>query len=243
MLNLPQTKPAFEFGCSLLPFDAMEYWILTRQGLRLDALLHGAVTPHSRNECYFLRCIREDADYDSHQCLEAEAWRKWIERRAFEAEHPAPQPNRTWIRTCELREGMILLRAAKPVLLETTSSNRARREPREHSNAVKQPRRPCDEHGAWRSVTDLATGARSEIYVSKGEMHQVADGFDRVMTYIWRDNLNDDLLVLDPATEQTMFLPMRRVSHDAEEPGRLHSEQPIRVQWWEGEPVWVWGAK
>jgi hypothetical protein len=243
MLDLPETTPAFEFGCSPLPFDAMDYWILTHQGSHLEALLRGATIPRSGNEHYFIRCIREDADYDSHQCLEADAWRKWVERRAFEARHPSPSPNRTWIRTHELRNGMILLRTEGPLLLETISGHRVRGGWVEYRNATDLPwRRFCGD-GWWRAVTNLATRVRSEVYIPDGELLEAAAGLDRVMTYIWRDHPDSDMLVLDPDTDQTYFIPSNRVSGDAYQPGKLHPDQPIRVQWWEGEPVWVWGPK
>jgi hypothetical protein len=74
MSDLPETTAAFEFSCSTLPFDATAYRILTRQGHHLDALLRGTAAPCSRDESYFIECVREGADYDSHQCLEADAW-------------------------------------------------------------------------------------------------------------------------------------------------------------------------
>lgn len=64
----------------------MDYIILARQGCRLTALLDGTVSPRTRGEEYFLRCIRDDADYDSHQSLEADAWRQFVERRKYDGD-------------------------------------------------------------------------------------------------------------------------------------------------------------
>jgi hypothetical protein len=135
---------------------------------------------------------------------------------------------------------MILLRTDGPVLLGTISAHRVRGGWAEYRNATNLPWHGFSEDGRWWAVTDLSAREGSEIYVRDTELLQAADGLDRVMTCI-RRGPDGDMLVLDPATDETYFLAASRVSSDACEPGWLKRGQPIRVQWWQGEPVWVWG--
>jgi hypothetical protein len=136
---------------------------------------------------------------------------------------------------------MILLRPEGPALLGTASHHRLRGTRAEYRNATDLPWHRLSEDGRWWAVTNLATRVRSEVYVGAGELLQAADGHDRGMTYLWRADRESDLLILDPDTDETYSIPPDRVSSDAYETGSLNPGQPIRVQWWEGEPVWVWG--
>ena len=249
-MSAPSDSPPFEFGCSTLPFAEPYYWILTRHGRHLEALLRGTALPWSREagliraltEEYFIRCIRENADADSHQCLEAEAWRQLIERREFERRNPPPKPNRTWVRAWEIRPGMILFPEGRPVLLvnpAATSELRARGGPVSYRNAPDLPWH--DGRQRWHLAADLTTRARKEFTFDEKALHEAADGLGRVMTYVWRDGPDDDMSILDADTNATYHFPPDRVSGDIHAPGGLHGYESVRVQWWEGEPVWVWG--
>lgn len=236
---------SFEFACSTLPFDAEAYRILSRQGNHLDELLSGTVLPRTRREEYFIRCVREGADYDSHQCVEADAWGQLEERRRFEAEHPPPSPNRTWIREWELREGMILLLDDSSAVLLSTP----KREVQIENMEMKYRNRPdlpwhlgkLQEEGWWRLVTSLQTRKQSERFMTKDEVFEVADGMNREMNFLWWNGPDDEMLVQDPDTMNTFFIPPSRVSWDFLSVP-VHTESQIRVQWWGGEPLWAWGA-
>jgi hypothetical protein len=96
-------------------------------------------------------------------------------------------------------------------------------------------------------VSDLGTGRRFELRVDEGEIVEVLDTPDRVMTCVWWNAPDEEMLIRDDESNQTYFIPPERVSSDIGESNQLYfigvgeADTPVRVQWWEGRPLWVWG--
>lgn len=61
----------------------------------------------------------------------------------------------------------------------------------------------------------------------------------REMLYVWRSSHDDDTLIADADTGETFYVPPNQVAHNAMW-GR-HDYELLRVQFWAGQPVWIWG--
>ncbi|MFO0798548.1 MAG: hypothetical protein U0804_13815 [Gemmataceae bacterium] len=256
----------FDLGCSPVVFDTEKYTLISQSGHRLQALLGGTVSPRHLGESYFVRCIREDADYDSHQCLEAEAWRKMIERREFELLNPPPGPGRTWVRPHELQPGVVLTAdPARPLLLTRGVGVEYRGHPHVEYRLARQfPWRRADHDGWWRQVLNLSTGKLEEFAPPPArsptdlgiKWQPVRDpwGLDlpdrrwattalndppRPMFFVWQNSPDDEMLITDADTGETFHIPPNQVASGAT--WRVHPYTPVRVQFWDGRPVWVWG--
>jgi len=234
----------FDFGCSQLPFDAEAYVILARRGRRLDSLIRGAADPSTDSEDYFIRCVRYGADYDSHQCLAADAWGQLVERRRFEDEHRSPDRQQTWLRGWELRAGMILLLPGQTELLLTESAPeiRIRDNSVEYRNRTSLPWHGSDlsEDGQWWVATSLRAKEQPEVLIRRNAIITAADGGTRIMTFLYW-NGDDDMLIQDNESHDTFFVPADRVSWDFLAVWPQNVDSQIRVQWWDGAPIWVWG--
>jgi len=237
-------EPPFEFDCSQLPFDAETYMILARQGRRLDLLIRGCADPSTDSEDYFVRCVRHDADYDSHQCLAADAWRQLVERRRFEAEHCSPDRQRAWLRGWELRAGMILLLPGRTELLLTKSAPEICIQDNSvyYRNRTNLPWHGSyfSEGGQYWEATSLRAKRQSEVLIHRDEIIMAVDGGTRIVTFLdW--NGSDDMLIRDNESHDTFFIPTDRVSWDFLAVWPQNVDSQIRVQWWDGAPIWAWG--
>jgi len=263
----PVTAGRFDLGCSPIVFDAEQYATLTRTGHRLQALLDGSTPPRDLNEGYFVRCVKEDADYDSHQCLEADAWRKMVERREFERLNPPPAAGQTWVRLYEPQPGVMLSSDGGGPLLFTCGLGVAYRgEPghphREYRLAPQFPWRRGD--GYFRQVLNLTTNELQEFtmpsvhskrhraksmeeyrrgsWALMPDWQQAVAAVDeppREMLYVWRDPQDGEVLIADMDMGETFHIPPNQVAYNAS--WSMHPYDLLRVQFWGGQPVWVWG--
>lgn len=221
-----------------------DYLLLTRRGHRLQALLDGTATPRDLNEGYFIRCVQEDADSHSHQCVEAEAWRQMLERRRFERRHPPPGAGRVLVRWWELRGGMILSQVDVGDVLVNCPH---RVELRGRGFAVEYRVGP---EFPWRSfamtthrhlTTDLQTGERREMVAHKKDVFTVRDDPDHLLSYIDRAGPDGDVRLHDADAAMPYLIPADRVSHDLTAAGPRYEFDLVRVAWWDGQPQWVRG--
>jgi hypothetical protein len=236
------TAARFDLGCSPVVFDAERYAILTRRGHRLQSLLDGTAEPRDLAERYFIRCIRDNADYDSHQCLEAEAWRQMIERRAFERLNPPLAPGLTWVRPDELQPGIALMSDPTNPLLVTRGLGVEHRDlygPRHDYRLAPQFAWRRADAGWWRQVLNLGTGLLEEFSPKSPPVQEALDEPPREMLFVWQESPDDELLISDADTGETLHIPPNHVAHNAT--WRVHPYELLRVQFWAGQPVWVWG--
>ncbi len=187
--------------------------------------------------------MREDADYDSHQCLEAEAWRQLLERHEFERVTPSPTPGLTWVRPDELQPGIILLAdRANPLLFTRGLGTDYRYQvgyPHQEYRLGPQFSWRRENTGVWRQVLNLRTGDLEEFSPRTPPMMEACDEPAREMMFDWQDSPDDELLISDADTGESYYIPPNQVAHNAA--WRMHPSDLLRVQFWASQPVWVWG--
>jgi hypothetical protein len=166
-----------------------------------------------------------------------------LERREFERVNPSLTPGLTWVRPDELQPGVILLAdRANPLLFTRglgTDYRRQLGQPyHEYRLGPQFPWRRADA-GWWRLVLNLRSGVLEEFSPETPPTMEACDEPPREMVFVWQDSPDDELLVSDANTGETFYIPPNQVAQNAT--WRVNPYELLRVQFWAGQPVWVWG--